>query len=84
MDYQSIVVYTVINIAPPRLTAQATGLSEGCVTWFKNKFKRLVSTLYLCFNGNIIEKLMIDENIVLIKNINKNYLKQIRNYSKLC
>nr|XP_021193047.2 UDP-N-acetylglucosamine--peptide N-acetylglucosaminyltransferase 110 kDa subunit [Helicoverpa armigera] len=43
MDYQCIVVYTVINIAPPRLTAQATDLSNGCVTWFKNKIKRAVA-----------------------------------------
>ncbi|KAG6454168.1 UDP-N-acetylglucosamine--peptide N-acetylglucosaminyltransferase 110 kDa subunit [Manduca sexta] len=43
MDYQCIVVYTVINIAPPRLSAQATEFSNGCVTWFKNKIKRAVA-----------------------------------------
>uniref|UniRef100_A0A2A4JLS9 protein O-GlcNAc transferase n=1 Tax=Heliothis virescens TaxID=7102 RepID=A0A2A4JLS9_HELVI len=43
MDYQCIVVYTVINIAHPRLSAQATDLSSGCVTWFKNKIKRAVA-----------------------------------------
>ncbi|RVE46689.1 hypothetical protein evm_008652 [Chilo suppressalis] len=43
MDYQCIVVYTVINIAPPRLTAQAPELSNGCITWFKNKVKRAVA-----------------------------------------
>ncbi|KAL0902296.1 hypothetical protein ABMA27_000199 [Loxostege sticticalis] len=45
MDYQCVVVYTVINIAPPRLTAaaQATEFSNGCVTWFKNKIKRAVA-----------------------------------------
>lgn len=42
MDYQCIVVYTVINIAPPRVTAQAADLSDGCITWFKNKIKRSV------------------------------------------
>ncbi|CAH0577977.1 unnamed protein product [Chrysodeixis includens] len=46
MDYQCIVVYTVINIAPPRQSAQATDVSDGCVTWFKNKIKRAVA-LYL-------------------------------------
>ncbi|KAJ8737821.1 hypothetical protein PYW08_000416 [Mythimna loreyi] len=58
MDYQCIVVYTVINIAPPRLTAQATELSDGCVTWFKNKFKRAVAvylhSLKLTPNSGII------------------------------
>ncbi|XP_013133366.1 PREDICTED: UDP-N-acetylglucosamine--peptide N-acetylglucosaminyltransferase 110 kDa subunit-like [Papilio polytes] len=43
MDYQCIVVYTVINIAPPRLTSQAAGLSNGCIAWFKNKLKRAVA-----------------------------------------
>ncbi|CAH0746277.1 unnamed protein product [Diatraea saccharalis] len=43
MDYQCIVVYTVINIAPPKLTAQASELSNGCITWFKNKIKRAVA-----------------------------------------
>ncbi|XP_063837942.1 UDP-N-acetylglucosamine--peptide N-acetylglucosaminyltransferase 110 kDa subunit-like [Ostrinia nubilalis] len=43
MDYQCVVVYTVINIAPPKLTAQATEFSNGCVTWFKNKIKRAVA-----------------------------------------
>ncbi|KAM3968502.1 UDP-N-acetylglucosamine--peptide N-acetylglucosaminyltransferase 110 kDa subunit [Aphomia sociella] len=43
MDYQCIVVYTVINIAPPKLTAQATEFSNGCITWFKNKIKRAVA-----------------------------------------
>ncbi|CAH2034730.1 unnamed protein product, partial [Iphiclides podalirius] len=42
MDYQCVVVYTVINIAPPRLSAQATELN-GCVAWFKNKIKRAVA-----------------------------------------
>lgn len=42
MDYQCIVVYTVINIAPPRLTAQAAEFSTGCITWFKDKIKRSV------------------------------------------
>lgn len=41
MDYQCVVVYTVINIAPPRLTTQAAELN-GCIAWFKNKLKRLV------------------------------------------
>ncbi|XP_068618736.1 UDP-N-acetylglucosamine--peptide N-acetylglucosaminyltransferase 110 kDa subunit-like [Battus philenor] len=43
MDYQCVVVYTVINISPPRLTAQAAELSGGCVAWFKNKLKRAVA-----------------------------------------
>lgn len=43
MDYQCIVVYTVINIAPPRLTAQASEFSNGCVTWFKNKIKKALA-----------------------------------------
>ncbi|CAG5039015.1 unnamed protein product [Parnassius apollo] len=43
MDYQCVVVYTVINIAPPRLATQAAGLSNGCIAWFKNKLKRAVA-----------------------------------------
>nr|XP_013189449.1 unnamed protein product [Amyelois transitella] len=43
MDYQCIVVYTVINIAPPRLTAETSGYTNGCITWFKNKIKRAVA-----------------------------------------
>ncbi|XP_075990911.1 UDP-N-acetylglucosamine--peptide N-acetylglucosaminyltransferase 110 kDa subunit-like [Anticarsia gemmatalis] len=58
MDYQCIVVYTVINIAPPRLSAQATELSDGCITWFKNKIKRAVAvylqSLRLTPNSGII------------------------------
>lgn len=42
MDYQCVVVYTVINIAPPRLAGQSTEISDGCVSWFKNKIKKLV------------------------------------------
>lgn len=58
MDYQCIVVYTVINIAPPRLTAQATQLSDGCITWFKNKIKRAIAvylqSLKLTPNSGVI------------------------------
>ncbi|KOB75058.1 Uncharacterized protein OBRU01_08098 [Operophtera brumata] len=43
MDYQCIIVYTVINIAPPLLAAEATEFTDGCVTWFKNKIKRAVA-----------------------------------------
>ncbi|KAJ2954228.1 hypothetical protein O0L34_g2471 [Tuta absoluta] len=43
MDYQCVVVYTVINIASPRLSAQAADLSDGFVNWFKNKIKRAVA-----------------------------------------
>ncbi|XP_049886201.1 UDP-N-acetylglucosamine--peptide N-acetylglucosaminyltransferase 110 kDa subunit-like [Pectinophora gossypiella] len=58
MDYQCIVVYTVINIAPPRLATQAAGWSDGCITWFKNKIKRAVAvylqSLKLSPNNGII------------------------------
>lgn len=58
MDYQCIVVYTVINIAPPRLNSQATELPNGCITWFKNKIKRAVAvylhSLRLTPNSGII------------------------------
>ncbi|XP_026735856.1 UDP-N-acetylglucosamine--peptide N-acetylglucosaminyltransferase 110 kDa subunit-like isoform X1 [Trichoplusia ni] len=58
MDYQCIVVYTVINIAPPRQSAQASDVSDGCVTWFKNKIKRAVAfylhSLNLSPNSGII------------------------------
>ncbi|KAI8431018.1 hypothetical protein MSG28_001097 [Choristoneura fumiferana] len=57
MDYQCIVVYTVINIAPPRL-AQAAEFSDGCITWLKNKIKRAVAvylqSLKLTPNNGII------------------------------
>ncbi|XP_026761185.1 UDP-N-acetylglucosamine--peptide N-acetylglucosaminyltransferase 110 kDa subunit-like isoform X1 [Galleria mellonella] len=56
MDYQCIVVYTVINIAPPKLTA--TEFSNGCITWFKNKIKRAVAvylqSLKVTSNNGII------------------------------
>ncbi|XP_063393763.1 UDP-N-acetylglucosamine--peptide N-acetylglucosaminyltransferase 110 kDa subunit-like [Cydia fagiglandana] len=42
MDYQCIVVYTVINIAPPRFDQNAE-FSDGCITWLKNKIKRTVA-----------------------------------------
>ncbi|KAL4717648.1 hypothetical protein ACJJTC_000797 [Scirpophaga incertulas] len=58
MDYQCIVVYTVINIAPPRLTAQTSEISDGCATWFKNKIKRAVAvylhTLKISPNSGVI------------------------------
>ncbi|XP_041986785.1 UDP-N-acetylglucosamine--peptide N-acetylglucosaminyltransferase 110 kDa subunit-like [Aricia agestis] len=57
MDYQCVVVYTVINIAPPRLSAQAS-MSNGCVDWIKNKIKRAVAvylqSLKLAPNNGII------------------------------
>nr|XP_034839789.1 UDP-N-acetylglucosamine--peptide N-acetylglucosaminyltransferase 110 kDa subunit-like isoform X3 [Maniola hyperantus] len=42
MEYQCVVVYTVINIAPPR-PAQSADVSSGCVDWIKNKIKRAVA-----------------------------------------
>ncbi|XP_053623559.1 UDP-N-acetylglucosamine--peptide N-acetylglucosaminyltransferase 110 kDa subunit-like isoform X1 [Plodia interpunctella] len=58
MDYQCIVVYTVINIAPPRLTTPSSGYTNGCITWFKNKIKRAVAvylhSLKLTPNNGII------------------------------
>ncbi|XP_072930626.1 UDP-N-acetylglucosamine--peptide N-acetylglucosaminyltransferase 110 kDa subunit-like isoform X2 [Epargyreus clarus] len=58
MDYQCVVVYTVINIAPPRLSAQAADLSDGCIAWFKNKIKRAVAvylqSLKLTPNSGVI------------------------------
>ncbi|XP_050360957.1 UDP-N-acetylglucosamine--peptide N-acetylglucosaminyltransferase 110 kDa subunit-like isoform X2 [Nymphalis io] len=56
MDYQCVVVYTVINIAPPRLTQ--TDIPNGCVDWIKNKIKRAVAvylqSLKLTPNSGII------------------------------
>ncbi|CAH2103931.1 unnamed protein product [Euphydryas editha] len=56
MDYQCVVVYTVINIAPPRLSQ--TDISNGCVDWIKNKIKRAVAvylqSLKLTPNNGII------------------------------
>nr|XP_026500284.1 UDP-N-acetylglucosamine--peptide N-acetylglucosaminyltransferase 110 kDa subunit-like [Vanessa tameamea] len=56
MDYQCVVVYTVINIAPPRLTQ--TDIPNGCVDWIKNKIKRAVAvylqSLKLTPNNGII------------------------------
>ncbi|XP_052746650.1 UDP-N-acetylglucosamine--peptide N-acetylglucosaminyltransferase 110 kDa subunit-like [Bicyclus anynana] len=46
MEYQCVVVYTVINIAPPR-PADAAGVSSGCVDWIKNKMKRALAAVYL-------------------------------------
>lgn len=46
MDYQCIIVYTVINISPPRLAGPAEELTGGCITWFKNRIKRAIA-LYL-------------------------------------
>ncbi|CAK1554875.1 unnamed protein product [Leptosia nina] len=58
MDYQCVVVYTVINIAPPKLAAQATHLGSGCVDWIKNKIKRAVAvylqSLKLTPNNGIV------------------------------
>ncbi|XP_047524909.1 UDP-N-acetylglucosamine--peptide N-acetylglucosaminyltransferase 110 kDa subunit-like [Pieris napi] len=57
MDYQCVVVYTVINIAPPKLAAQTSELG-GCVDWIKNKIKRAVAvylqSLKLTPNNGII------------------------------
>ncbi|CAH0716023.1 unnamed protein product, partial [Brenthis ino] len=40
MDYQCVVVYTVINIAPPKFSQD---IPNGCVDWFKNKVKRAIA-----------------------------------------
>ncbi|KAI5647006.1 tetratricopeptide repeat domain-containing protein [Phthorimaea operculella] len=59
MDYQCVVVYTVINIASPRLSAQAADLSDGFFNWFKNKIKRAVAVylhlLNLTPNSSVFE-----------------------------
>lgn len=58
MDYQCIVVYTVINIAPPRFAAHDADVNDGCITWFKNRIKRAVAvyleSLKLSPNNGIV------------------------------
>ncbi|XP_038216921.1 UDP-N-acetylglucosamine--peptide N-acetylglucosaminyltransferase 110 kDa subunit-like isoform X1 [Zerene cesonia] len=58
MDYQCVVVYTVINIAPPKLASETASFSDGCVDWIKNKIKRAVAvylqSLKLTPNNGII------------------------------
>ncbi|OWR42776.1 UDP-N-acetylglucosamine--peptide N-acetylglucosaminyltransferase 110 kDa subunit-like [Danaus plexippus] len=47
MDYQCVVVYTVINISPPRMS-QAASITNGCVDWFRNKIKRAIAVYFHC------------------------------------
>ncbi|VVC99805.1 unnamed protein product [Leptidea sinapis] len=42
MDYQCVVVYTIINIEPPKVASQVD-YRDGCIDWIKNKIKGAVA-----------------------------------------